>query len=269
MYRLPRVFTAFTLVLLFLVLATPRHAQAAEPAGWGRATLSWTSAPHANSYNLYFKEAGKKMYTHSARDLPGNSTSFTVDYLKKGMTYWYSVAALDASGKEYWWSSAKKFWAGSTVSVATKPSVGGLPTPSMPHTTKMDQGGSATASWRSQANVEFYNLYYRESGQKGYTHAVPHIPASGTSLTINGLKKDVGYYYNVAAYYDGQEHWMGEKVLVWPVEVVFINNPSYAPMLEPQPQVTLPPPVTGASRDPFATDSLDVLPPPVTQAPKY
>lgn len=271
MKYLPKfIFLPFTLVLFFIVLASPRTVEAAEPAGMGQATVSWNSVSEAKSYNLYFKEAGEKSYTHSAPNLPNDARSFTINYLKPRITYWYTVAAVSDSGKEYAWSKAQKFWAGaspmtnppSTQAIASKPA-----------------GYTATARWNRQTRAEYYNVYYREAGQKGYQYAVPQIPAAGTSITIGALRKGVGYYYNVAAFYDGKEHWLGEKVLVWPVEVVYLNQ-GYTP-LAPTPRASqfennpLPPPVTppakapSAVRDPFATDSLDVLPPPVTSGPRY
>lgn len=280
MSKLPKYFLGFCFILLFMVSLPTRTVQAADPAGWGKANVWWPQSNNASSYNIYYKESGEKTYTHAVRNLPHAAMSYTIGYLKSGVTYWYQVAAVDSSGKEYWWSEQKKFWPGASSKVeaksaATSVRVGGSQSLTKP-STNIAGWTAATASWSWQSQAEYYNVYYREAAEKKYSHAVSHIPSNGTTLKINYLKTGVGYYYNVAAYYGGQEHWLGEKVLVWPMEVVIINDPSFAlpsvmkpsTMVYPPSSATMPPPVTetdtsteSSIRDPFATDTLDTLPP--------
>ncbi|MBI3577316.1 fibronectin type III domain-containing protein [Candidatus Gottesmanbacteria bacterium] len=73
---------------------------------WGKAT--WSAAPGAKYYNVYYKESGDKMFTHAVRRVPANMTSYDIKFLKRGVTYWYNVSAVDWSGKEYWWAGLKK-----------------------------------------------------------------------------------------------------------------------------------------------------------------
>ncbi len=209
--------------------------QAADPAGWGQATIWWQPAAGAVKYRIYYREAQEKTYSHAARGIGSDATNYTINYLKSGVTYVYNLTAVDALGKEFWWSGEKKFRAGSTTA---HPATGRTSMPEAMNKPLFAVAGSswATAKWGWQAKAEHYNVYYREAGEKNYTHSVPNIPANGTSLTINYLKNRVGYYYNVAAVYDGKEHWLGEKVLLWPVEVVTIKDQSYAPQaVQPTP----------------------------------
>ena len=69
--------------------------------------------------------------------------------------------------------------------------------------------------WKSVTGAKSYNIYYKESGDKKYMHAVPQLPWDATSYTIKFLKKGVWYKYNVSAVNnDGKEFWWsGEKIL--------------------------------------------------------
>lgn len=59
----------------------------------------------AVSYNIYYKEAASGDYTNVARDIPADVISYTISYLKKGEEYVYKVAAVDASGAEFYWTN--------------------------------------------------------------------------------------------------------------------------------------------------------------------
>ena len=72
------------------------------------------------------------------------------------------------------------------------------------------------ASWFSTNDVKAYNVYYKEAGDKKYTHAVRWVPKTMLAYTIKHLKQNTVYKYNVASVgYNGKEHsWSGEKILV-------------------------------------------------------
>lgn len=212
-----------------------KSALASEKAGNGTYTVWWSSVNGANSYNLYFKESGEKMYTHAVAGLPSNASSYTIQYLKSNVTYVYTIAAVDNGGKEFWWSTPKSFW-GNGMSQTWTASTTTPASPSSPKTPVLGMT-SATATWMWQSKAQYYNVYYREAGQKTYAYSVPNVPSNGTSVKINYLRNGVGYYYNVAAFYDGMEHWLGEKTLTWPVEVVTLDKTT----MTPEPTTTLTP----------------------------
>ena len=58
----------------------------------------------AVSYNIYYKQDSAGKYTNVAREIPAGVQSYTISYLKKGSEYRYKVAAVNASGAEFWWS---------------------------------------------------------------------------------------------------------------------------------------------------------------------
>lgn len=93
-------FVAFTVFAAGGVLATGQ--------GFSWAKVMWNSAPGARMYNIYYKESGDKIWTHAVRNLPSNSTSYTISFLKRGVSYWYNLAAVNDGGAEYWWSGAKQ-----------------------------------------------------------------------------------------------------------------------------------------------------------------
>ncbi|HSA84154.1 MAG TPA: hypothetical protein VLF20_04690 [Patescibacteria group bacterium] len=59
----------------------------------------------AASYNIYYKEQSAGEYTNVARDIPASVASYLISYLKKGEEYIYKVAAVDASGAEFYWTT--------------------------------------------------------------------------------------------------------------------------------------------------------------------
>lgn len=64
----------------------------------------WGRIDGAASYNVYYKKKTDGDFVHAVRNLSFETTSYTLQYLRKGSDYEYKVAAVDAQGKEYWWS---------------------------------------------------------------------------------------------------------------------------------------------------------------------
>ena len=243
MSKLLKLLSAIIFVLVFLVLSSRQSVQAADPAGWGKATVWWNGYDGAVKYRIYYKEAREKTWTHAARGLMEPARSFTIEFLKSGVTYNYQVVAVKNDDTEVWFTPVRSFWAGSKVSssnnqVWKQPQAS---VPSMPAapTQPSNNVSSATASWTWQTDADTYNVYYREAGQKGYTHAVPGVPSNGTSVKIMSLKPGVVYYYNVAVVDNGMEvRWLGEKALTWAwkPQVVMLNKK----MVQPAPQMIAP-----------------------------
>src|SRR5262249_4532581 len=82
-------------------------------------------------------------------------------------------------------------------------------------TLNMSNYWSATAKWadtRAHGTI-YYNVYYKEVGSKGWTHAVTHIPAQKPWTTIGFLRKGVSYVYNVASVLPGgKEYWWAKEM---------------------------------------------------------
>lgn len=76
----------------------------------GSALVTWPKVEGAVSYNIYYKRVGSKTgdnYSYAVRNIPADMTSYTITGLKKGKTYEYKISAVDASGKEFLWSSSE------------------------------------------------------------------------------------------------------------------------------------------------------------------
>lgn len=71
-------------------------------------TAQWNWVPGAVSYNIYYKETGDKTFKYAIANLPSNATRYTISFLKKGVTYWYRVSAVNSGGSEFSWTTLKK-----------------------------------------------------------------------------------------------------------------------------------------------------------------
>ncbi len=100
-----KVYFASLFFLLFLFSSTA--AFAATAVHNSKAKVMKQGVLGAKAYNVYYKEAGDKKFTHSVRRLPHNFNDFTINSLKKGVNYSYVISALNENGKEFWFSSPK------------------------------------------------------------------------------------------------------------------------------------------------------------------
>lgn len=67
----------------------------------------------------------------------------------------------------------------------------------------------ANVSWQGMPGAKYYNIYYKETGDKTFKYAVPKIPWNATSYPILYLKKGVIYRYSVSAIDpSGKEIWL-------------------------------------------------------------
>lgn len=64
------------------------------------------------------------------------------------------------------------------------------------------------AMWKPVPGARFYNVYYKETADKKFTHAVRKLPWNSTGITISSLKNGVTYWYRVSALNDEEkEFW--------------------------------------------------------------
>lgn len=64
-----------------------------------QATVTIPSVPGATGYNIYYKQYGEQKFTNAVRNILPSVHSYTISYLKKGVNYQYSIAAV-LNGKE-------------------------------------------------------------------------------------------------------------------------------------------------------------------------
>lgn len=79
--------------------ATP--SATALPPGNGQATISWTTVTGATSYTIYWSTTSGVTPENGAAipGVPGTSTSYLVEGLNNGITYYFVVTALDSNGE--------------------------------------------------------------------------------------------------------------------------------------------------------------------------
>jgi len=74
----------------------------------GSAVVTWPKVEGAAYYNIYYKRVGSRTgdnYAYAVRNIPADATSYTITGLKRGKTYEYKISAVNASGKEFLWST--------------------------------------------------------------------------------------------------------------------------------------------------------------------
>jgi outer membrane protein assembly factor BamB len=163
--------------------STPKNLVAT--AGNGQAVLSWSAASGATSYDLYRSTtAGGEGATPVATGIV--STSYTNTGLTNGTTYYFTLAAVNASG-----ASAQSNEA-SVTPVAPPPP----PTPTNLSATAGN--AQATLSWSAASGATSYNLYRSTTaGGEGATPVATGIVS--TSYTNTGLTNGTTYFFTVAA----------------------------------------------------------------------
>jgi hypothetical protein len=66
---------------------------------FNQTTVTIPSTPNATGYNIYYKQQGEQKFTNAVRNIPVYVHQYTINYLKKGVTYQYTQAAI-VGGKE-------------------------------------------------------------------------------------------------------------------------------------------------------------------------
>ena len=74
---------------------------------FSQATVDVPQVDGAVSFNIYYKKTSENTYSNAVRNIPAGTTSYTISYLKKGTDYDHKIVAVDASGKEFWFSPSR------------------------------------------------------------------------------------------------------------------------------------------------------------------
>ncbi len=74
---------------------------------FAEATIPLPELDETVSYNIYYKQTTDTTFTHAVRNIPAESDSYTISYLRKGVQYQYKVAAVGPDGAEFWFSDVK------------------------------------------------------------------------------------------------------------------------------------------------------------------
>jgi len=165
--------------------AAPQGLQAT--AGDALVALTWDAVSNATSYKMYYNTTGNV----SASDAwTSGLTSTVINFgsLANGTTYYYKVAAVNASGEGPLSNEA---------SATPQAPAAGLP--AMPQGVQAIAGNTlVTVNWAPVSGATSYTVYWNTSG--GVDNSDASIPAgSSTGLNHTGLSNDTTYYYRVSA----------------------------------------------------------------------
>jgi fibronectin type 3 domain-containing protein len=155
-------------------------------AGNAQVALSWTASPGATSYNVYRgTTAGGQSATPIATGITG--TTYTNTGLTNGTTYYYKVAAVNASGTSAYSNEAN-----------ATPAVGGT-APGAPASLTATAGNAlVNLTWPASSGATSYEVY-RGTSSNGQNSTPIASGITGTSYSNTGLTNGTTYYYKVKA----------------------------------------------------------------------
>jgi len=175
---------AFNLVTAWPAATGPSAPVLASPAngatGVAAPTLTWQASTGATSYNVFFGTASIPPQVTTT-----TGTTYTPSGLGAGVTYYWSVTAVNASG-----SSSSAIWSFTTAQVAP---------PTAPVLTSPASGASnvslaPTLTWQASTGALEYSVFFG-------TVSPPPLVAqtSATAYAVGALSPGVTYYWNVLA----------------------------------------------------------------------
>lgn len=85
-------------VMLLVVNPSSIDAQLSCPSG--KAWTKWNPISTISYYNIYYRQADEKSWTHSVPRVDASSTAYEITCLKTNVTYYYTVSAVAVDGSE-------------------------------------------------------------------------------------------------------------------------------------------------------------------------
>ena len=161
----------------------PATTLAATP-GDGQVTLSWNPAPTAASYDVF---AGTTSGSYgSTPATTTTSTSATITGLTDGMTYYFTVKAVNMIG------------VGPASNEVGATPVAPVAAPAAPMNVTATAGdGEVMLSWSAVTGATSYDVF--DSRVSGVYGSAPATTATSTSATLSGLTDGTTYYFTVQA----------------------------------------------------------------------
>ena len=167
-----------------------------------QATITWSPASNAVSYNIYWKLSSGVTTTDNA--ILNASSPYVHQGLTNGQTYYYVVTGVNVDSEGEVSSEASATPAASTA------------IPSAPASMQATAGDKqATILWDPVAGATFYNIYWSTaagvtaSSNKVYNAPSPYVHA--------GLTNDTTYYYSVSAVNSAGESSLSPEASAAPV----------------------------------------------------
>ena len=182
--------------------SSPAPANLTVTASTGTATLDWDAVSGATSYTLYWATSNG-ISTSSSAITSISTDNYTHSSLSNGSTYYYKVAAIDATG------------------VGTLSSeVSAAPVLSVPANFSATATNSQTSlDWDNVSGATSYTLYWGTAN--GITSSSSSIASISTSnYTHSSLTNGTAYYYKVAAVDASSTGTLSSEVSATPVNLL-------------------------------------------------
>jgi hypothetical protein len=102
------IVSLFTLVSLVSFVFPTTSFASTTIQQFNQATASWVFVSGAKCYNIYYGKTNKpQTWNYSVRCVPNTMWKYWIKDLQQGVSYSYTVAALNYSGKEISWTPVK------------------------------------------------------------------------------------------------------------------------------------------------------------------
>ena len=154
-------------------------------------SLAWDKSPEKDviGYNVYYSKKSGEGYVRTNEKPEPNKTSLEVR-LRNDETYYFTITAVNAAGKESEFSSE----------VSLKPRAPAKP--GSPQALKAEvQGRTVTLTWKGveAKDVVGYNVYYTKEPGKNYRKLTKAAPLTDPECRLRGLTPGSPYYFVITS----------------------------------------------------------------------
>ncbi|MGH7203701.1 MAG: fibronectin type III domain-containing protein [Candidatus Levyibacteriota bacterium] len=108
------IITAAFVITVGAVVFINRHSVTNAVAGasivqglFMHAPVAMPNIPDAKLYNIYYKQTDAQDFTNAVRGVSPTIATYTISYLKSGVSYEYRIAAVNSIGEEFYFSDTK------------------------------------------------------------------------------------------------------------------------------------------------------------------
>ena len=155
-------------------------------AGDSQIALSWSASSGASSYTVYWNTSGSVSTSDASIDA-GSNTQISHTALTNGTTYYYRVAASNATGE------------GALSTEVSATPVAAVSIPAAPQSVQASAGDAeVTLSWSASTGASSYMVYWNTSGSVSTSDASINA-GSSTQISHTSLTNGATYYYRVTA----------------------------------------------------------------------
>lgn len=167
--------------------------------------ISWNKVDAASDYRIYYKRSVSSSWIKWTET---SDTSILDKGVTSGVTYYYTVRALDANGTLISWYDS-----GQPITRLSQPQIKSI----------SNEGSSATISWNAVKGAYKYKVYYRRSTSNTWRSLTT---TTSTYCKDSGFAEGITYLYTVQAIDKSGTNYSSKD------ESGYVYNHIYAPQLE-------------------------------------